>query len=67
VQVIDHFHLVKQAVDALDKVLRSVQQQLDSEEAKELKKLRRRWLASPNQLDIDELIARADWRRRFPE
>ena len=37
------------------------------EEAKELKKLRRRWLESPNQLDIDELIARADWRRRFPE
>jgi transposase len=67
VQVIDRFHLVKQAIDALDKVLRSVQKQLDSEEAKELKKLRRRWLTSPNQLDMDELIARADWRRRFPE
>lgn len=67
VQVIDRFHIVKQAVDALDRVLRAVQKQLDSEETKELKKLRRRWLASPNQLDIDELIARADWRRRFPE
>lgn len=67
VQVIDRFHIVKQAVDALDSVLRSVQKQLSSEEAKELKKLRRRWLASPNQLDMDELIARADWRRRFPD
>ena len=67
VQVIDRFHIVKQAVDALDRVLRSVQNQLDSEEAKALKKLRKRWLKSPNQLDIDELIARADWRRRFPE
>ncbi len=67
VQVIDRFHIVKQAVDALDRVLRSVQKQLDSEEAKALKKLRKGWLKSPNQLDIDELIARADWRRRFPQ
>jgi len=67
VQVIDRFHVVKQAIDALDSVLRSVQKQLDPEEAKELKKLRRRWLKSANQLNVDELIARADWRRRFPE
>src|SRR6188508_280312 len=67
VQVIDRFHVVKQAVDALDSVLRSVQKQLDPEEAKELKKLRKRWLKSANQLNVDELIARADWRRRFPE
>ena len=66
-QVIDRFHVVKQAVEALDSVLRSVQKQLDAEEAKELKKLRKRWLKSANQLDVDELIARADWRRRFPE
>jgi transposase len=67
VQVIDRFHVVKQAVDGLDKVLRSVQNKLDPQEAKELKKLRKRWLKSANQLDVDELIARADWRRRFPE
>ena len=67
VHVIDRFHVVKQAVEALDGVLRSVQKQLDSDEAKELKKLRKRWLKSANQLDVDELIARADWRRRFPE
>ena len=67
VQVIDRFHVVKQAVEALDSVLRSVQKQLDQEGAKELKKLRRRWLRSANQLNVDELIARADWRRRFPE
>jgi transposase len=67
VQVIDRFHVVKLAVDALDEVLRSVQKQLDLEEAKELKKLRRRWLKSANQLNVDELIARYEWRRRFPQ
>ena len=67
VQVIDRFHVVKLAVEALDEVLRSVQKQLDPEEAKALKKLRRRWLKSANQLNVDELIARCDWRRRFPE
>ena len=67
VQVIDRFHVVKLAVDALDEVLRSVQKQLDPEEAKALKKLRRRWLKSANQLDVNELIARYEWRRRFPQ
>jgi transposase len=67
VQVIDRFHGVKLAVDALDEVLRSVQKQLDPEEAKVLKKLRRRWLKSANQLHVDELIARYEWRRRFPQ
>src|SRR6266705_908169 len=67
VQVIDRFHVVQQAVDALDGVLRSVQKQLDPEEAKDLKKLRKRWLKSANQLDVDELIARYEWRRRVPE
>jgi transposase len=67
VQVIDRFHVVKLAVDALDEVLRSVQKQLDPEEAKALKKLRRRWLKSANQLNVDELIARYEWRRRFPQ
>src|SRR5256885_2274753 len=46
VHVIDRFHVVQQAVSALDEVLRSVQKQLDHEEAKELKKLRKRWLQS---------------------
>jgi len=67
VQVIERFHVVPQAVDGLDRVLHSVQKQLDSDEAKDLKNLRKRWLQSPHQLDADELIARADWRRRFPE
>jgi transposase len=67
VQVIDRFHVVKLAVDALDEVLRSVQNQLDPEDAKALKKLRRRWLKSANQLNVDELIARYEWRRRFPQ
>ena len=67
VQVIDRFPVVHLAVDALDGVLRSVHKQLDAEEAKALKKLRKRWLKSANQLDVDELIARYEWRRRFPE
>lgn len=44
-----------------------VKKQLDPEEAKALKKLRRRWLKSANQLDVDELIARYEWCRRFPQ
>lgn len=67
VHVIDRFHGVQLAVGALDGVLRSVRKQLDTEEAKSLKKLRKRWLKSAHQLDVDELIARYEWRRRFPE
>ena len=66
VQVIDRFHVVQQAVSALDEVLRSVQKQLEPEEAKALKKLRKRWLKSSDQLNVDELIARYEWQRRFP-
>src|SRR5262249_7617710 len=54
-------------IRALDGVLRSIKTQLEPEEAKELKKLRKRWLKLPNQLEVDALMARADWRRRFPE
>jgi transposase len=67
VHVIDRFPVVKQAVDALDEVLRSVQKQLDKEDAKALKKLRKRWLKSADQLNVDALIARYEWRRRFPQ
>jgi transposase len=66
VHVIDRFHVVQQAVSALDEVLRSVQKQLDHEEAKELKQLRKRWLKSSDQLRVDELLARYEWQRRFP-
>jgi len=67
VHVIDRFHVMPLAVDALDEVLRSVHKQRDPEEAKALKKLRRRWLKSANQRNVDELIARYEWRRRFPQ
>jgi len=66
VQVIDRFHVVQQAVDALDAVLSAVKKQLDTDEAKELKKLRKRWLKSSEPLNVDEIIARYDWQRRFP-
>jgi len=66
VQVIDRFHVVQQAVEVLDAVLRAVKNQLAQDEAKELKKLRKRWLKSSDQLNVDEIIARYDWCRRFP-
>lgn len=37
-----------------------IKRQLEPEEAKELKKLRKRWLKLPNQLEVDALIARAE-------
>jgi len=66
VQVIDRFHVVQQAVEALEAVLRVVKNQLDLDEAQALKKLRKRWLKSADQLNVDEIIARYDWCRRFP-
>ena len=65
--VLDRFQVVPLAVEALDGVVRSVQKQRDPEEAKDLKKLRTRWLKSANQLNVDAWIARDEWRRRFPE
>ena len=67
VHVIDRFHVVQQAVEALDAVVRAVKKHLDQDEAKALKKLRKRWLQSCDQLNVDELIARYEWCRRFPE
>ncbi len=67
VHVIDRFHVVQQAVEALDAVLGSVKKQRDADEAKALQKLRKHWLKSVDQLNVDELIARDEWQRRFPE
>ena len=66
-QVIDRFHVVQQAGGALDEVLRAVQKQLAPEDAKALKKLRKRWLKSAAQRTVDALIARDEWRQRFPQ
>jgi transposase len=65
--VIERFHGVQLAVDALEGGLRSGQKQRTPEEAKDLKKLRKRWRKSANQLNVDAWIARDEWRRRFPE
>src|SRR2546423_5787684 len=65
-QVIDRFHVVQQAVDALDAVVSAVKKPRDTDEAKERKQLRKRWLKSSEQLNVDEIIARDDWQRRFP-
>jgi transposase len=66
VQVIDRFHVVQQAVDALDEVVRAGHKQLAPAEAKAVKKLRKRWLKSADPRHGDEWIARYEWRRRFP-
>jgi transposase len=65
--VIARFHVVQQAVSALDEGWRSVHKQRDPEAAKALKKLRKRWLKSADQLQVDALSARYEWRRRFPQ
>ena len=65
-QVIDRFHVVKQAVEALDGVLRSIKNSL-SRGSQRAQKASQTLAEVANQLDVDELIARADWRRRFPE
>lgn len=67
VVIIDRFHVMQQAVDALDQVLRSVAKKLDKDEAKELKKMRRRWLKSADKLEVEEFVQRATWLVRFPE
>ena len=67
VHVSDRFQVVQQAVSALDEVVRSVQKPLDPEEAKALKKLRKRWLKSADPLQVDAWIARYEWRRRLPQ
>jgi transposase len=67
VQGIARFHVIQQAVSALDEVLRAGHNQLDAEAAQALKKLRKRWLKAANQLDVDELLGRYEWRRRFPQ
>ncbi len=67
VNVSDRFNVVQQAVEALDAVLGSVKKHLDKDDAKERKKLRKRWLKSTDQLNVDELMARYEWCRRFPE
>ncbi len=65
--MIDRFHGVHLAVDALDGGWRSGQKQRAPEAAKDRKKRRKRWLQSANQLNVDALSARDAWRRRFPE
>jgi len=64
--VIDRFHVVKYALDALDEVIRAVQHQLDADEAKVFKKLRKRWLQWKDQLDVEQWLERYEWCRRFP-
>jgi len=64
--IIDRFHVVQQAVEALDAVWGSVKNQRAKDEAKALKKLRKRWLQSADQLNGAEWLARDEWQRRFP-
>ena len=63
----DRCHVVQQAVGARAGVVRSIKTPREPAEAKERKKLRKRWLKWPNQRAVEAWIARADWRPRFPE
>jgi len=63
---IDRFHGVHQAVGALDAVMRSGHKQRDPEDAQERRKLRKRWLQSAAQRNVDAWSARDEWRRCFP-
>jgi transposase len=67
VQVIERFHIVKYAVDALDDVVPWVQQQLAEDEAKAFKKLRKRWLKSKDQLHVEPWLEPHEGCRRFPK
>jgi transposase len=66
VHVIARFHVVPQAVSALDAVWRSGPKPLDPEEAKARKQRRQRWLKSSAPLTVAEWMARDEWQRRFP-
>jgi transposase len=65
--VIDRGPVVKPAVEARDAVWRSVPKPRDHDDAKALKKRRKRWLQSAAQRNVDAWIARDAWRRRWPQ
>jgi transposase len=67
VLVIDRFHVVKLAVDALENGARALRKELSKEEAKRMKKLRKLWLRPWQQLDFSVVLERMDWLRRFPQ
>jgi transposase len=65
--IVDRFHVVKLAVDALEEGARALRKELDKEEAKRMKKLRKLWLKPWQQLDFSLLMDRLEWLRRFPQ
>jgi len=67
VLVIDRFHVINLAVEALEEVRRVMQKQLSPEEAKQLKKMRRLWLKPARDLTLEQWLARLTWLERFPQ
>lgn len=66
--IIDRFHVVKLAVDALEEGARALRKGLDKEEeAKRLKKLRKLWLTPWQELELPVFWERLEWLRRFPQ
>jgi len=65
VLVIDRFHVIKLAVEALEEVRRAIQKQLSQDEVKQLKKMRRLWLKPAQDLTIEQWVARLTWLERF--
>jgi transposase len=66
VLVIDRFHVITLAVEALEEVRRMMQKQLSPEEATQRKKMRRLWLKPARDLTIEQWLARLTWLERFP-
>lgn len=69
VLVIDRFHVMQMAVEALGKVHRLVKQQLSKAEGEELDELKRLWLLSykKGQISSERALDRLKWLRRFPQ
>lgn len=65
--IIDRFHVVKLAIDALEEGARALRKELTKEEAKRMKKLRKMWLKPWRQLDFSLLMERTEWLQRFPQ
>jgi transposase len=69
VLVIDRFHVMHQAVDALGKVHIALKRQLGKGEARKFDQMRRLWLRSTSdgRLSAEQAMERLQWLWRFPQ
>jgi len=69
VLVIDRFHVMQQAVEALGKVHIAIKRQLGKDEVRQFDELRRLWLRSyrAGKISAERAMERLEWFRRFPQ